>query len=186
VSVPQPVQRVSALLILAALPALPLAALLWLGGPAGLAARAPDWQRAGERLRAAAAAGAALPGLRAELARLERQQADTAGLLPQPNAALAAAALQAEIRAAVRGAGGELRSVQGLPVAREAGLERIGLSLEISAPESALPGLLAALSRSDVFIRVVRLQIRRIAAGPGGQGLAIRCDLAGFRRAAAT
>ncbi len=170
-------QRALAVLMLLAGLAIPTVAVAWLAARA----TAPDVEAAHTLLIRAALAAADAPILQQQLEQVQTLRDDTAIMLPQPNAALAAAALQAELRALVQRVGGELRSAQPLPPQTDAGLERIGLQLDLTLPEHALPALLGELGNQPHFIRMIQLSVRRTATQPAGD-LAIRCTLAGFRR----
>ena len=173
---PPGAQRGAAAVLLAALLTLPVLLGVWLVD----ASTGPEIEQARAVLGAAAAAAADAPVLHRQIDEIQTIRESSTGLLPQANAALAASALQADIAQLVQRSGGILRSVRELPPQTEAGLERIGLMLDLSLPESALPGFLVALAGTDRFVRVVQLSVGRA----GGGVLNIRCNLAGFRRAA--
>ena len=169
-------RRGGAVVLLATLLALPVLLGVWLADTS----TEPQIEQARAVLDAAAIAAADAPVLHRQIEQIQTIRDSGAALLPQPSAALAASALQADIAQLVQRSGGTLRSVRELPPQTEAGLERIGLMLDLSLPESALPGFLAALAGTDRFVRVVQLSVAR----GGGGVLNIRCNLAGFRRAA--
>ncbi len=168
-------RRGAAALLLAALLAVPVLLGVWLVD----AGTRPEIEQTRELLGEAAAAAAAAPVLQRQLDQIQTIRESGTGLLPQPSAALAASALQADIAQLVQHSGGALRSVRELPPRTEAGLERIGLMVELSLPKSALPDFLAALAGTDRFVRVVQLLVSH-----GGEELNIHATLAGFRRAA--
>jgi general secretion pathway protein M len=109
----------------------------------------------------------ALAELRPHLARqLEERRSDTEAsraYLEGPTDALAAAALQEQVRTIIADAGGELRSTQILPgkVVDEAlRIQRAGLRLQLSVEVEGLESILYRLETAEPFLFIDEISIR--------------------------
>ena len=128
------------------------------------------------------------PALEARLADLERRAATQAGAVVSASAALAAAALQKDIRAMIDTGGGEIHSAQALPPTSAEGFETVELRYQLTVPMSALAPILDQIETHQpfLFLRDVDIRVPDYAS-PGGAAvpdpkLSIRWTLRGYRR----
>lgn len=118
-----------------------------------------------------------------------RQAVDNSPLLIRgANASQASAQFQADIRRRVDGAGAQTRSIQALPVAKVAGLERVVVRLEGSIGSDRLLDWLQSIEGQPAPLMVIEvLELRgpefQQAGSPVNTSLQFRLDVAGYRRA---
>jgi hypothetical protein len=102
------------------------------------------------RLRHSAAEG---PALQQELAKLGQSQHDRNAILMAPNANVAGATLQSEVKRIAEGDGATLRTIQQLPPVPEGTLNRIGVRVDLEADTAKLAHMLAHLeSHTPIFL----------------------------------
>jgi hypothetical protein len=102
----------------------------------------------------------ARPKLEAELAALNQREASTTGLLRGDSTALAAADMQALVKALVERHGGQLRSAQNLPSAMVGGLEKIDVQYELSIPLGSLKSVAYELETNPTYLFLSDVDIR--------------------------
>jgi len=151
-----------------------------------------------ERIARLAALAGDLEPRRRQLAGLEARLARSPYLLPEASSALAAAALQERVKAAVEGSDGKLVSSQTLrPRAGEEGIEEIGLNVRLQTTTEGLRAILHALEGGRPYVVVDRLvvvrarrptlrqRLRARRPPPARPPLDVSFTLYGLRRAAA-
>lgn len=141
---------------------------------------APVVESASERRESAArlhalharyqAAAAELPSLQREVAMLERRRSGQGGYLDGANETLAAAALQARIKAAVLDAGGKLHSIEVLAPEAEDGLRKIMVRSRAAVGMEGIRQMLHALNETAPVLFFDALDIQ--AADRGGSATA--------------
>lgn len=130
------------------------------------------------RLAALAAMADALASQRDELA----ARRDSAGLLLEGGSdALAAAALQNLLKAAVAGADGELRSTQALTAVEHQGFRRIAARAVLVTDSAGLRALLHAVDSARPPLTVAALEVRGLARSHTDEAprLDVRIDVFG-------
>lgn len=150
-----------------------------------------------ERLRLAVGrsreAGREVAALQAELAGLRGRQPSAGGFLPGANESVAAAQLQARLKAAVDRAGGDLRSTQILASRDEGRFRRITVRGQMLLRTSALQRMVHELEAASPYLFLDNVEIR-VRDAPGDRDgaaaiedppLDIRLDLSGYVRKAA-
>lgn len=121
--------------------------------------------------------------------RLQRQQENEPLDFTETNPSLAAAALQARVKAIVSEAGGKLLRMQMLPAQQEGEYRRIAARVRLQAPTEALGPMLYGLESSVPYLFVEELTI----VGRGGraiegarprppQPLDVRLEVLGYHR----
>lgn len=175
-------RRLAAVALLLAVPTLPYLALVRpvLDAHAARAAEIATLETKAMRLGAMAAVKAELARQRDALA-ARRDQGDL--LLSGASEALAAAALQNSLKAAVARAGGELRSTQALAVTEEKGFRRIAVRALLATDAEGLRTLLHAVESARPPLFVDGLEVRgRARTGESEEEprLDIRIDVFGY------
>ncbi|HMB77188.1 MAG TPA: type II secretion system protein GspM [Kiloniellaceae bacterium] len=109
--------------------------------------------------------------------------------IPGATNALAAANLQEDVRAAVKNAGGEIKSTQILAVQRHGEFERVGLRVALSMKIEPLLNLLYKLEAGQPYLFVDNLEIAARVSRRRSEPednvdpeLAVRFDIYGFLR----
>jgi Type II secretion system (T2SS), protein M subtype b len=134
---------------------------------------------------------AELPTLEKRLKEIHTSNIGTTGFLEGATPALVAAKLQADVQQIANAAQVAVRSSQTVPPAKEAGLRRIGLQLELGATPAGLQQLLHRIGMSTPALFVERLTVRlpedgTVLAAPDGQPqLTVHLELCGYQREAA-
>lgn len=172
--------RLAALALLLAVVVLPYLAVVapLLAAHAGREAELAELEDKAARLAGLAAARDELARQRDELA---ARRAQGGLLLSGASEALAAAALQNTLKAAVARAGGELRSTQALAVSEDKGFRRIAVRALLATDAEGLRTLLHAVESARPALVVVGLEVRgraRMAEGDEPR-LDVRIDVAG-------
>jgi Tfp pilus assembly protein PilO len=125
--------------------------------------------------------------LQAHRATLQARQAKETGTLEAPNAAIASANLQAQIRTLLAASGGSVRSLQPLPAVPEAHLQKIALRIDATLAIDRLLDFLYAAEVASPYLFIESLEIRASEqATRNGQmppALSLRGDLYAFLRA---
>ncbi len=130
----------------------------------------------------------AYPNRKAQLQRLDRQQARSGIYLAGETDALAAAALQEDVRAKVERNGGKLRSIQILPVKTDGDFKQVSVRVQLTATLGSFARILHALESGKpyVFINNLDVKNRRVRKATQAQKddpeLVIRFDLYGYLR----
>lgn len=131
---------------------------------------------------------AAAPRLKAELASARQQEAATASLVTGDSTALAAANLQAIVKALVERHGGQLRSAQTLSSAAADGREKIVVQDEVSLPAGALKPATYDIETGTPYLFLDAVDIRPEAyAGDAAQApgaLHVQWTIHAYRRVA--
>lgn len=149
-----------ALLLVAGLALVQLLVLPVLAAYRETAASIEQSQTLLQRYRALAAQR---PRLEDELASQQKAEVASVAYLEGASDALAAAALQDQVRAIITRAGGELRSTQILPVepaSPESSVRRASLRLQLAVDVDGLQQLLYELETSEPYLFVEDLNIR--------------------------
>jgi general secretion pathway protein M len=149
-----------ALVLLAGLALVRLLVLPVLAAYADTAASIEQSQTLLQRYRALAAQR---PRLEEELAAQRKAEVASVAYLEGESDALAAAALQDQVRAIITRAGGELRSTQILPVEAagpETSVRRASLRLQLAVDVAGLQQLLYELETSEPYLFVDDINIR--------------------------
>ncbi len=118
------------------------------------------WQRQAEqadrtadmivRLRQTSAEG---PTLKDAIAKLGQGQHDRNAILMAPNANVAGAVLQSEVKRIAEGDGATLRTIQQLPPVPEGSLNRIGVRVDLEADTGQLANILSKLEgHTPIFL----------------------------------
>lgn len=129
------------------------------------------------------------PVVEQKLQDARRRQASVTGFIDGGNPALAAASLQNLVKVAVEGRGGAPRSLQALPVTRDAEFQKVAIRIDASAGADKLLDLFFGLEASRApVLRIENLDIR----GPEGwraptqatenTNLTIRADIVAYLR----
>lgn len=119
---------------------------------------------------------------------LSSRQVGTGVYLAGKTDALASAELQGRIRAAVNDHGGNLRSIQTLPVKSDGAFLRVSVRVQFTAPMTAFHRILYVLESEKPFVFVDNLDVRnrraarRSALEDFDPLLMIRFDLSGYLR----
>ena len=178
-------QRLAALALLLALPAL---GYLGVAAPLmdGYAEARAEIVAKRERLTRLYRVAALRDGLQARLSALRRTQADSGVFLDGSTPALAAARLQDRVSRLAGQTGGEVRSVQSLKPEPGDGVTRIAVKARVTGDVRALQELLYALETGRPLIFVEDLEVRaRLRRGETGLALdpelTVNLTLAGFR-----
>lgn len=150
--------------------------------------------------RAVAEAGELLAGYRSVAARRDQLEAqlealadrqDDSGLyLAGATDALAAAALQDDVKGAIEAGGGNLRSIQILPAEDEEGFRRVGVRVQLTATVNDLLRILHGIEAGRPFLFVDALEINNRRARRRSRDeaetmdpvLLVRLDVAGYQQ----
>lgn len=154
------------------------------------------WQEADDAIAASKTLLAGFQRVGAELPALEAQLkafgngADTPqpGLLEAANAPLAAARLQATVKALIEAEGGQMRSVQDLPTARAGSFQRVAIRLDAALRIESLQKALHRIESAQPYMFVDNVTIRAAEgsrAASGGE-LTVRLEVFGFIKAPAS
>jgi len=113
---------------------------------------------------------------------------DSTLLIRAPNASLAAAQFQADVRRRMDSNGAQTRSILALPPSKTGGLERIIVRVEGSVGGERLLDWLQAIEAQSTPLMVIEaLELRGpefVASGPAANAvLQFRLDIAGYRKA---
>lgn len=119
-----------------------------------------DLAHARDMLARTTAIAAQRDAIEAEVAALRKRQADS-GLFVRGNSdALAAAALQDHVSAAVRNGGGDLRSLEGLPSESAQGLTRLSMQARLTGDIREVAELLHRLESRQPLLFVEEISLR--------------------------
>jgi len=127
---------------------------------------------------------AARPALQAQLADLKRREAQQPGLYPGATAALATAALQADMRRLIQAGGGDIRSTQELAAAPEGNFERLSVRFDLALPLAALPNWLTSLEGQVPYLFADKIEVTAPETPGHPVLLTIRCTVHAYRRTA--
>lgn len=144
------------------------------------------------RLQAALARGAAsdqeLAPLQAEVAALKQHHDDIGGFIQGTNESIAAAQLQTRVVAAAEAAGGELQSVQTLPLRDDGRYRRITVQAEMTTTLPIVQRIVYALEATTPYLFFDKLEINSrlstLDAAHAGQNptLDLRFEVSGYMR----
>lgn len=113
---------------------------------------------------------------------------DQSGLIAGNTPAVAAAALQGELKALIETFGGEIRSAQIMPPEKVEDFEKIAIQYELSLPPASLQRLLHGLEthRTVLVLDSLRLRVPETMRATDASGVEARISsqwtIAGFRR----
>ncbi len=145
--------------------------------------------RAGELLGRYRRIADSRPALQARLGELKARQAEIGIYLGGGTDALAGAALQELVNKTVEKGGGNLRSIQILPVKTDGEFRRVGVRVQMTATVSQLARVLYTLEAGRTFLFVDNLEVsnrrarrRRNQPIEMDPMLLIRLDLTGYLR----
>ncbi len=122
----------------------------------------------------------------AQLDRLEQHQARSGIYLTGATDALAAAKLQEKVSATIQEIGGNLRSIQILPVESDGDFRRVAVRVRINARIEPLFRILYSLEAGEALLFINNLDIkadrrrRRDKGNPDDPTLSVRFDLFGY------
>lgn len=128
------------------------------------------------------------PNRKAQLERLDRQQARSGIYLAGETDALAAAALQEDVGAKIERNGGRLRSMQPLPVKTDGDFKKVSVRVQMTATLGSLARILHALEAGKPYVFIDNLDVKNRRARKATQAqqddpeLVIRFDLHGYLR----
>jgi general secretion pathway protein M len=132
------------------------------------------------------------PQLQAELDRLRQGELSRVGLLEGDKDTLVVAELQNRIKTLAEASGGELRSLQALPVRDEEHLRQITVRAHLSFGEEGLLQVLHALESSRPYLFIDNVDVRSRTTrprrapnqpeAPAGIALEARFDVIGYMR----
>ncbi len=128
------------------------------------------------------------PNRKAQLERLDRQQARSGIYLAGETDALAAAALQEDVGAKIERNGGKLRSMQPLPVKTDGDFKKVSVRVQMTATLGSLARILHALEAGKPYVFIDNLDVKNRRARKATQAqqddpeLVIRFDLHGYLR----
>lgn len=128
--------------------------------------------------------------LEAQLAALADRQDDSGLYLAGATDALAAAALQDDVKGAIEAGGGNLRSIQILPAEDEEGFRRVGVRVQLTATVNDLLRILHGIEAGRPFLFVDALEINNRRARRRNRDeaetmdpvLLVRLDVAGYQQ----
>ena len=127
------------------------------------------------------------PALESALKQARSNEAAIAGLLKGNTSALAAAAMQSDVKAIVERNGGEIRSARIVPAIMTDRFERVSVHYDLAISMSALQTLLYQIESHTPYLFVDALDIRMpenwvpAAGGAPEPKLAVRWQLSGYR-----
>ena len=130
----------------------------------------------------------AYPNRKAQLERLDRQQARSGIYLAGETDALAAAALQEDVSAKIERSGGTIRSIQTLPVKTDGDFKKVGIRVQLTAKLGSLARILHALEAGKPYVFIDNLDVKNRRGRKARQAqqddpeLIIRFDLHGYLR----
>lgn len=130
----------------------------------------------------------AYPNRKAQLERLDRQQASSGIYLAGTTDALAAAALQEDVGAKIERNGGKLRSIQILPVKADGDFKQVSVRVQLTATLGSFARILHALESGKPYVFIDNLDVKNRRARKATQAqeddpeLVIRFDLYGYLR----
>ncbi len=128
------------------------------------------------------------PNRKAQLQRLDRQQASSGIYLAGETDALAAAALQEDVRTKIERNGGKLRSIQILPVKSDGEFKQVSVRVQATATLGSLARILHALESGKPYLFIDNLDVknRRSRKATKAQQedpeLVVRFDVFGYLR----
>lgn len=128
------------------------------------------------------------PALEAELKNLKAQAAPSEALLSGANTALAAAAMQGEVKALVERHGGQLRSAQNIGSSVSDGLEKIVIQYDVTLTPASLKGAIYDLETRAPYLFVEQADIAPELSGDGATApatLRVQWTIHGYRRVGA-
>jgi general secretion pathway protein M len=128
--------------------------------------------------------------LEAQLAALADRQDDSGLYLAGATDALAAAALQDDVKGAIEAGGGNLRSIQILTAEDEEGFRRVGVRVQLTATVSDLLRILHGIEAGRPFLFVDALEVNNRRARRRSRDeaetmdpvLLVRLDVAGYQQ----
>jgi hypothetical protein len=179
-------QRILAVLLLLA-----VLFCIWAGAVNPLLDAWSTWRQSRQQQRDEIArmlqAAARKPELEARLQRIRQREPGMKGAVTGATAALAAAALQNDVRQIVGANGGEIRSTQNLPSLQVGEWERIAIRYDLVVPMERLPQLLRQLESHVPYLLLDEVSVRAPEGTspepqPGGDvKLAVRWDVRAYR-----
>ncbi len=128
------------------------------------------------------------PNRKAQLERLDRQQARSGIYLAGETDALAAAALQQDVGAKIERNGGRLRSMQPLPVKTDGDFKKVSVRVQMTATLGSLARILHALEAGKPYVFIDNLDVKNRRARKATKAqhddpeLVVRFDLHGYLR----
>lgn len=129
---------------------------------------------------------AARPQLQAELAAMDRQEAQAAALLDGSNTAVAAANMQSLVKRLIESHSGQLRSAQMLSATKHGGLEKIQVQYELSLPLGSFGPATFELETGRPFLFLDTVDVRPESYTGGTTGapgnLHVQWLMHGYRR----
>ena len=130
----------------------------------------------------------AYPNRKAQLERLDKQQARSGIYLAGTTDALAAAALQEDVGAKIERNGGKLRSIQILPVKTDGDFKQVSVRVQLTATLGSFARILHALESGKPYVFIDNLDVKNRRARKATKSqqddpeLVIRFDLYGYLR----
>lgn len=128
-------------------------------------------------------------GLEKQFEEIEARQASSGFYLTGATDGLAAAELQDQVNATIKGNGGQLRSIQILPAQTEGDFKRVSVRVQFMSTTERLARILYALEAGGTYLFIDNLDIRNRRARsrrndpePEGPMLTVRFDLYGYLR----
>jgi len=145
---------------------------------------------AGELLAGYRSVAARRDQLEAQLAALADRQDDSGLYLAGATDALAAAALQDDVKGAIEAGGGNLRSIQILTAEDEEGFRRVGVRVQLTATVNDLLRILHGIEADRPFLFVDALEVNNRRARRRSRDeaetmdpvLLVRLDVAGYQQ----
>lgn len=145
---------------------------------------------AGELLAGYRSVAARRDQLEAQLAALADRQDDSGLYLAGATDALAAAALQDDVKGAIEAGGGNLRSIQILTAEDEEGFRRVGVRVQLTATVNDLLRILHGIEAGRPFLFVDALEVNNRRARRRSRDeaetmdpvLLVRLDVAGYQQ----
>lgn len=155
-----------------------------------------EWQRQDMEAAQSSRLLAGYRRLAARRAELERewqaaQEAVPArqGLMEGGDATLLAAMLQSRIKQIVEGNGGQVRSMQILPQARESDFEKVGIQMDFAIASGGLAAALHEIETARPYLFIEALSLRApdapLSGAPAEQQLSVRWNVHGYAKASA-
>ena len=130
------------------------------------------------------------PNRKAELEKLSKQQSRSGVYLAGDTDALAAAGLQEDVSAKIKKNGGNVRSMQILPVKADGDFKRVSVRVQLTATLGSFARILYALESGKPYVFIDNLDVKNRRARKSKKGteedpeLVIRFDLYGYLRPA--
>lgn len=103
---------------------------------------------------------AARPQVEAELRQMQERNAAMSGLVEGKSAALAAAAVQADVKTIVESNGGTILSTQNIPPATAGGFEKIEIQYDISLPLGSVKNVIYQIETHTPYFFIDSVNLR--------------------------